>query len=71
MALANELQALRASKPRTFDQWCEVADPEERELALEAIHDLTLPANPLSTVLRKNGIPITRETIVSIRDTQR
>lgn len=71
MALANDLDTLRATRPRTFEQWCEVADPEDRETVIEAINDLTLPANSLSTILRKNGIPITRETIVSIRDSQR
>jgi hypothetical protein len=68
VALANELQELRAAKPRTFDQWLEIAEPEERDMVLEAINDRTLQPNPLSTVLRKNGIPITRERIIEMRE---
>jgi hypothetical protein len=68
VALANDLEALRATKPRTFDQWLAIAEPEDRDAALEAINDRTLPANALSVVLRRNGVPVTRETINQMRE---
>ena len=70
MSLADELNALRETKPRTFEQWCDVAEPEDRAIVLEAIQDRTLLPNALSVVLRKNGVPISRETIVSLRDSR-
>lgn len=70
MALADELNALRATKPRTFEAWCDVADPEDRQIVIDAINDHTLLPNALSVVLRKNGVPISRETIVSLRDSR-
>lgn len=68
MALANELQTLRASKPRTFDQWLDIAEPEERDMVLEAIQDRELRSNALAVVLRRNGVPITRERIIEMRE---
>lgn len=70
MGLAAEIKSLRETKPRTFEQWLEVAEPEDKAIVQEAIYDRTLLPNPLSTVLRKNGVPISRETIVSLRDAQ-
>jgi hypothetical protein len=68
VALANELQTLRASKPRTFDQWLDIAEPEERDMVLEAIQDRELRSNALAVVLRRNGVPITRERIIEMRE---
>lgn len=68
MALADELSALRATKPRTFDAWLEIAEPEDRELVLESIADRALMPNALSNVLRRHGVPCTRETIIKLRD---
>lgn len=70
MGLEAELKLLRETKPRTFEQWLELADADEKALVQDAIYDRTLLPNPLSIVLRKNGVPISRETIVSLRDAQ-
>ena len=70
MALADELNKLRATKPRTFEAWCDIADPEDRQLALDAINDRNLPYNALALTLRKAGIPITPAKIVSLRDSR-
>lgn len=68
VALANDLNELRATKPRTFDQWLAIADPEDRDAALDAIRDHTLLPNALAVVLRRNGVPVTRETIIQMRE---
>lgn len=69
MNLASDLANLRTTKPRTYEQWRAIASPEEVQQVNDAILDRTLPANSLSVVLRKNGIPVTRETILAIRAT--
>ena len=68
VALANDLEALRATKPRTLEAWLELADTEDRDAVLEAIRDRTLLPNALSLVLRRNGIPVSRETIIQMRE---
>lgn len=67
MGLGTDLQALRATKPSTFDGWLEIASEDERAMVLEAINDRALLPNPLATVLRRNGIPVSRETIIRLR----
>lgn len=70
--LADDINTLRASKPRYFRQWLETADPETRQLVMDAIHDASIPSNKLAVVLTKrHDIPITRETIEAYRDAQR
>ena len=68
MSLADDLAELRVSKPRTFGQWLDIADNEDVEIVLAAIADRTLPANALAVTLSRNGIPITRDTIVKRRE---
>lgn len=68
MGLAAELKSLRETKPRTFEQWLEVADAEDKALVEEAIGDRTLLPNALSIVLRRNGVPVSRETIIALRE---
>lgn len=68
VSLKTELAELRATKPRTFDAWLEMADPDETKLAIEAITDKTIPINALLPVLRRNGVPISKETLRDIRD---
>jgi hypothetical protein len=68
VALSTDLAALRDAKPRTFDQWLETAEEDDKTIVLEAINDVTLPANALAVTLAKNGIPVTRPTIVKIRE---
>lgn len=65
--LRAELEQARRAKPRTFSGWLETADPEEAELVLEYIKDPSVAADPLMRKLRKNGIPITADTIVAYR----
>lgn len=68
MSLFEDLADLRATKPRTFDQWLEVADVETKTAVLGAIADEHIPANQLAVLLtQKHGIPITRETILRRR----
>jgi hypothetical protein len=69
-SLKDQLQALESHKPRNFKDWLKVADPEERELVLSYIHS-TVPAAKLASTLNGNGIPVTRETIVKMRDDSR
>jgi hypothetical protein len=67
--LESDLNALRGARPRTFAQWLEVADSETKELVLGAIRDNAILPNPLAVMLtKKHGIPITRETIVALRE---
>jgi hypothetical protein len=67
--LAGDIAALKAGKPRTFDQWLALAPDDKRTQVLAAIEDESIPANPLARLLsQKHGIPITRETIVSRRE---
>ena len=68
LALADELQALRVNKPRTFEQWCQIAEPDEIEMVQDAITDRTLMPDQLAAVLRANGVPITRRTILRMRE---
>lgn len=70
MSLKADLEALATTKPRNFDQWLEWADPEDVELVMNAIHSNT-PPNRLSIALRNNEVPISRETIVKLRDAGR
>lgn len=67
MGLGTDLQALRATKPSTFEGWLEIATEEDRAIVLEAIDDRTLLPNALATVLRRNGVPVSRETIIRLR----
>ena len=67
MALADELAALKDSKPRTFEEWLRTATEDDKQVALKAIRDVSIRANALCLVLRKNGIPITANRIELIR----
>lgn len=68
MSLIEDLADLRASKPRTFDQWLEIADETTKTAVLDAIADDTISANSLAMLLaNKYDIPVTRETIIRRR----
>lgn len=67
MALADELNALRARKPVTFKHWLEAANEEDRAIVLKYLTDPTVPLNGLVEVCRDAGIPITRETVMKHR----
>ena len=71
MALADDLTNLRNTKPRTFQQWREWADPADVELVLAAIMDRSIQPNKLAVTLAANNVPCTRETIVKMRDVSR
>ena len=68
MSLANDLAELRATKPRTFEQWLDVTDPEDSATVISAISDKTIPVNALLPVLRRHGVPISKETLRDVRD---
>lgn len=69
-SLKDQLQALESIRPRNFKDWLKLAAPEERELVLSYIHSNVPPAK-LASTLNSNGIPVTRETIVKMRDDSR
>lgn len=71
MGLANDLAALKTVKPRNFKDWRLTADAETVELVDAAIADITIPPNSLAVTLTANDVPITRETIVKIRNDAR
>lgn len=72
MALADDVQALKTTRPRDFKSWLKIASPEERDEILGYVYDEEIPENGLATLLSgKHGIPITRETIVRLRDSRR
>lgn len=54
-------------KPTTFNMWLEGADPEKAELVLSYLRDADVRPHPLVQKLRKNGIPVTMETVRSYR----
>lgn len=70
MALADDIQAVRAAGPATFDKWLEIADDEDRAIVLAAVQDPLVLVDPLVNALRKNGVPITRDTIVKRRESR-
>jgi hypothetical protein len=67
VSLNDDLTALKAARPRTFEQWLDVAEETDRAMVLDAIAVVTIPANALAVTLTKHGIPITRETILRRR----
>jgi len=71
MSLKDDLAALEAAKPRNFKDWLLTADEEDRELVLSYISKGTIAPNALAVTLTAAGIPITRETIVRLRDDSR
>lgn len=72
MTLADDVQELKHSKPRDFKGWLKVADPKTRDEVLAYVYDNDIPENSLAVLLSgKHGIPITRETIVRLRDSRR
>ncbi|MEI3845337.1 MULTISPECIES: hypothetical protein [unclassified Microbacterium] len=72
MALADDVQALKTSRPRDFKAWLKIAAPEERDEVLTYVYDNSIPENGLAVLLSgKHGIPITRETIVRLRESRR
>jgi len=68
MTLKSDLQALPKRTPRTFKDWLAVADPEEAAIAIEAISNTNHDIDPLLTIFRNNGIPITQQTIKAYRE---
>lgn len=67
-SLRADLEEARRQKPATFAAWLETADPETRGLVMEYILDTSVMVDPLVAKLRKNDIPITRETVEKYRD---
>lgn len=68
MALADDIAALKDSKPRTFDKWLRTATPEERDMVLDALRDVRITPEQIMNALRKNGIPMARETVAKYRE---
>ena len=67
MSLKDDLGKLTRG-PRTFAQWLETASAEDHAAALDALKDRGISADALVQVFRKNGIPVTTETVKSYRD---
>lgn len=67
MSLKDDLGALPRG-PRTFKQWLQSAPTEDMTAALDALRDTTILTETLIGVFRKNGIPMTPETVKSYRD---
>lgn len=65
MAFIDDLATITPAV-RTFEAWLE-QDPPEASEVLEAMRDDSLPIEPLLRVMRKNGIPCTRETVKGYR----
>ena len=66
--LRADLEEARRQKPATFAAWLETADPVTVGLVMEYITDTGVMIDPLVAKLRKNDIPITRETVEKYRD---
>lgn len=72
MSLAEDIETLRSARPTTFKQWLKVAPENRREEVLGYVYDEELPENALAELLStKHNVPITRETIVRLRDARR
>lgn len=66
-SLRADLEEARRAKPVTFAQWLDVTDTETVELVMSYIRDETIMVDALVSKLRRNDVPITRETIMRER----
>lgn len=66
VALADDLKDLEKLRPATFEAWLEV-NPDDAALALEYVRDKSIPKHSLVQTLRRNGVPITAQTIEGYR----
>ena len=72
VSLADDVQGLKTAKPATFKHWLTTAPEHTRTEVLGYVYDEEVSANQLAELLsNKHNIPITRETIVRLRDSRR
>ena len=66
MSLEDDLASI-VRNPTTFEGWLRTADPDRAELVLSYMRDPDVSANALIGKLRKNGIPVSKETVEAYR----